>query len=301
MKIIAVVVTFNRLELLKKTLSCLRATPELDAIVVVNNDSTDGTAAWLDKQEGITVVHQANVGGAGGFVTGMKRAYEMGADWIWCMDDDVFPRHDCLKHFLDYTDYPQVGIMSPRRLVEGNIFTTEFKDYDLIHTFASTSIAPLRKINVDSVTEIAGAAFEGLFINRRVVDAIGYPNSDLFIFYDDTDYCIRAHRAGFKLLYVPDALMDKQKFFAGNSWVERTTKKRWKRFYQVRNGAWFASTYGHTWGVKYMRPLLSMLGYLAPAAIMGLFKRGYKPADAARFIRAYREGLNGNLGKIKWL
>lgn len=301
MKIIAVVVTFNRLELLKKTISCLRATPELETIVVVNNDSTDGTAVWLDNQQGLVVIHQSNVGGAGGFVTGMKRAHSMGADWIWCMDDDVFPRPDCLGELLRNVDYPQVGIMSPRRLVEGSIFTTEFKDYDLSHAFASTSIGPLRKISVDNVTEIAGAAFEGLFINRQVVDSIGYPNPDLFIFYDDTDYCIRAYLAGFKLLYVPEALMDKQKFFAGESWIERTTKKRWKRFYQVRNGAWFASTYGRTWGAKYLRPFISMLGYLAPSAIMGLIKRGYKPADALRFIRAYRNGLKGNLGKIKWL
>ena len=301
MKIIAVVVTFNRLELLKKTISCLRNTPELEAIVIVNNDSTDGTDVWLDNQKDLIVIHQSNVGGAGGFVTGMKRAHSMGADWIWCMDDDVFPRPDCLGQLLSLTDYPKVGIMSPRRLIEGSIFTTEFKDYDLSHIFASTSIGPLRKTSVDSTTEIAGAAFEGLFINRRVVDTIGYPNPKLFIFYDDTDYCIRAYRAGFKLLYVPNALMDKQRFFTGNSWIERTSKKRWKRFYQVRNGAWFASTYGRTWGVKYIRPLISMLGYLAPAAFMGLIKRGYKPADAARFIRAYRDGLKGNLGKIKWL
>ena len=64
MKIIAVVVTFNRFELLKKTISCLRATPQLNAIVVVNNDSTDGTATWLDNQQDLTVIHQQNVGGA---------------------------------------------------------------------------------------------------------------------------------------------------------------------------------------------------------------------------------------------
>lgn len=301
MKTIAVVVTFNRFELLKKTISCLRSTPELEAIVVVNNNSTDGTAAWLDNQSDLTVIHQDNVGGAGGFQTGMKRAYAMGADWIWCMDDDVFPRPDCLGNFLRHTDDPKVGIMSPRRLVEGQIFTTEFKEYDLTHTFASTSIDPLRKISVEETTEIAGAAFEGLFISRKVVETIGYPNPDLFIFYDDTDYCIRAYRAGFRLLYVPDALMDKQKFFAGNTWIERTSKKRWKRFYQVRNGAWFASTYGRTWGVKYIRPFISMLGYLFPAAVMGPLGRGYRPADALRFIRAYREGLRGKLGKIKWL
>ena len=92
MKIIAVVVTYNRLPLLQKNIDCLRQQKPLTAIMVVNNGSTDGTAEWLHEQPGLTVVTQANVGGSGGFYTGIDLAYKEGADWIWCMDDDVFPR-----------------------------------------------------------------------------------------------------------------------------------------------------------------------------------------------------------------
>ena len=96
MKITAVVVTFNRLELLKQGIECLRKQQKLTGIIVVNNGSTDGTREWLNAQPGLLVVHQDNVGGSGGFYTGIERAYSEGADWIWCMDDDVFPRPDCL-------------------------------------------------------------------------------------------------------------------------------------------------------------------------------------------------------------
>lgn len=298
MKIIAVIVTYNRLELLKRTISCLRATSGLDRIVVVNNDSPDGTRQWLDSQTNLDVIHQDNVGGAGGFKRGMKRAHELGADWVWCMDDDVFPRPDCLEHLVAQTTYPGVGIMSPRRLVDGEIFTTEFKAFDLTKTMASTSIEPLRKQQVDTVTEIAGAAFEGLFIKRSVIDAIGYPNDRLFIFYDDTDYCIRALHKGFKLIYIPDALMDKQKFFANSSWLERTRSKRWKRFYQVRNGAWFHHHYGLTWGVRNLRSFNAMLGYAVPALFLGLFTNAYRAGDAWRFVQAYRAGRHEHLGRL---
>ena len=302
MKIIAVVVTFNRLSLLQRTIACLRdSQPALDAIVVVNNDSSDGTRQWLDSQSGLVVIHQDNVGGAGGFRRGMKKAHEMGADWVWCMDDDVFPRPDCLSRFIDNMDYAGVGIMSPRRLVEGEIFTTEFQAFDLFHTMASTSISPLRKMQVDNTVEIAGAAFEGLFIKRDVIDAIGYPNDRLFIFYDDTDYCIRTLQAGFKLIYVPQALMDKQKFFSNVTWLERTRAKRWKRFYQVRNGSWFHHRYGKTWGVRNIRPFNAMLGYMVPALFLGLFTKAYRAGDAARFVRAYREGRREQLGRIPWI
>lgn len=99
MKIIAVVVTYNRLELLKRSMDCLRQNKPLSAIIVVNNGSTDGTREWLDKQDDLTVIHQSNVGGSGGFYTGIEAAYAKNADWIWCMDDDVFPRADCLETY----------------------------------------------------------------------------------------------------------------------------------------------------------------------------------------------------------
>ncbi len=98
MNIIAVVVTYNRMELLKRNIRCLQQNKPISSIVIVNNGSTDGTTEWLAAQEGLTVINQTNVGGAGGFYTGIQYAYQAGADWIWCMDDDVFPRADCLNN-----------------------------------------------------------------------------------------------------------------------------------------------------------------------------------------------------------
>ncbi|RYZ98092.1 MAG: glycosyltransferase, partial [Sphingobacteriaceae bacterium] len=87
--IVGVVVTFNRLDLLKNCITSLkRQTRSLDQIIVVNNGSTDGTEKWLNEQQGLIVIHQENSGGAGGFHRGMKEGYEHNYDWIWVMDDD---------------------------------------------------------------------------------------------------------------------------------------------------------------------------------------------------------------------
>ena len=126
MNIIAVVVTYNRRELLKRNIACLRLNTPVSSIVVVNNGSTDGTGAWLDEQEDLAVIHQENVGGSGGFYRGIQYAYQAGADWIWCMDDDVFPRPDCMELLLPYSHEPGGGILAPRRLMEGQIFSNEF-------------------------------------------------------------------------------------------------------------------------------------------------------------------------------
>lgn len=297
MNIIAVVVTYNRRELLKRNIACLRLNTPVSSIVVVNNGSTDGTGAWLDEQEDLTVIHQENVGGSGGFYRGIQYAYQAGADWIWCMDDDVFPRPDCMEHLLPYTHEPEVGILAPRRLMEGQIFTNDFQKVNLSNPFASMYQQKLKKQVVNGPVDICGTAFEGLCISRKAVAEIGLPNKELFIFCDDTDYCLRAVLAGFRILYIPSALMDKEKFFSNDNWEERSRKKKWKRFYQVRNSTYLNHHYGRNWWVKYLRGFNGVLGYLLVALFTCPFKNVYTLNDVAKFWQAYRDGIHEKLGR----
>jgi len=297
MNIIAVVVTYNRRELLKRNIACLRLNTPVSSIVVVNNGSTDGTGAWLDEQEDLTVIHQENVGGSGGFYRGIQYAYQAGADWIWCMDDDVFPRPNCMEYLLPYTHEPGVGILAPRRLMAGQIFTNDFQKVNLSNPFASMYQQKLKKQVVNGPVDICGTAFEGLCISRKAVAEIGLPNKELFIFCDDTDYCLRAVLAGFRILYIPSALMDKEKFFSNDNWEERSRKKKWKRFYQVRNSTYLNHHYGRNWWVRYLRGFNGMLGYLLVALFTCPFKNVYTLKDVAKFWQAYRDGIHEKLGR----
>lgn len=297
MNIIAVVVTYNRRELLKRNIACLRLNTPVSSIVVVNNGSTDGTGAWLDEQEDLTVIYQENVGGSGGFYRGIQYAYQAGADWIWCMDDDVFPRPDCMEYLLPYTHEPGVGILAPRRLMAGQIFTNDFQKVNLSNPFASMYQQKLKKQVVNGPVDICGTAFEGLCISRKAVAEIGLPNKELFIFCDDTDYCLRAVLAGFRILYIPSALMDKEKFFSNDNWEERSRKKKWKRFYQVRNSTYLSHHYGRNWWVRYLRGFNGMLGYLLVALFTCPFKNVYTLNDVAKFWQAYRDGIHEKLGR----
>lgn len=299
MKITAVVVTYNRVELLKRNIRCLRQNKPLSSIVVVNNGSTDGTAEWLSAQTDLTVVTQENVGGSGGFYTGMQYAYREGADWIWCMDDDVFPRADCLECLLKYAERDGVGILAPRRLQEGRIYTHDFLSFNLTRPFSSMYEGRLAKMQVTEPTEVSGTAFEGPLIRRDVVEKVGYPNKDFFIFCDDTDYCLRSVRAGYKILYVPSALMDKQLFFSNDTWAERNRKKKWKRFYQIRNSSYLNHHYGENWGVRYLRGFNGMLGYIVTAFFTAPFSKAYSWKDIPLLWKAYKDGVHERLGKIE--
>jgi len=298
MKIIAVVVTYNRLALLQRNIDCLRLQQQLSGILVVNNGSTDGTGEWLSAQSDLTVVTQENVGGSGGFYTGIDCAYKQGADWIWCMDDDVFPRPDCLAQLLQHADDTQIGILAPRRLMEGQVYTNDFQAYNLTNPFASMYQQKLKRLKVEGPTDIQGTAFEGPFIRREVVARIGLPCRDLFIFCDDTDYCLRTVQAGFRIVYIPTALMDKQKFFSNDSWGERHRKKKWKHFYQVRNSTYMNHHYGKNWGVRYLRGFNGVLGYILTALFTAPFSTGYSWSDIPKFWKAYRDGLAERLGKM---
>lgn len=296
MKVIAVVVTYNRSQLLKRNIASLRKNSP-HAIIVVNNGSTDDTREWLAEQTDLIVITQANVGGSGGFYTGIQQAMERGADWIWCMDDDVFPRPDCLSNLLDHTASEEVGILAPRRLMEGNIFTNDFQAVNLTNPFSSMYKKKLKKQVINKPVEILGTAFEGLFIRKETVEKIGLPNKDLFIFCDDTDYCLRAVLAGYKILYIPSALMDKEKFFSNDTWNERNKKKKWKRFYQIRNSTYLNHHYGRNWGVKYIRGFNGVIGYIAIALFTCPFSDAYSLKDVAKLWKAYQDGIQEKLGR----
>jgi GT2 family glycosyltransferase len=215
------------------------------------------------------------------------------------MDDDVFPRENCLEKLLAEATDTSIGILAPRRMMDGKIFCHDFQAYNLTNPFASMYAKRLINEKVNTPTEIKGTAFEGPFIRREVVEKIGLPNKDLFIFCDDTDYCLRAVLAGFKIVYIPNALMDKEKFFSNDTWEQRNQKKKWKRYYQNRNSAYLNHRYGQNWGVKYIRGFINVCGYIATALVTAPFSNAWKWNEIPKLWKAYKDGVNEQLGIIK--
>ena len=103
-RIVAVVVTYNRLALLQRLVTRLTAVPQLDEVLVVDNASTDGTGSWLEDAPVSSRTLPTNSGGAGGFHEGLAWAVERGADLVWLMDDDGLPDEDCLARLLEHAD-----------------------------------------------------------------------------------------------------------------------------------------------------------------------------------------------------
>lgn len=298
-RITAVVVTYNRKKLLIRCIEHLRRqTVKLDGIIVVNNGSTDGTDVWLNNQTGLDVIHQVNVGGSGGFYRGIKHAYESGYDWIWCMDDDVYPEPDCLEKLLKQDD-EKVGILCPLRKQDGKVFITEIRRFNLTNPFKSLhtySLSP-QDVNDKDAINIEGMAFEGPLIKREVVEKVGLPNKDLFLLYDDSDYSYRAVLAGYQVRLVTKAILNKEKFFANDDRVTQVQKGKWKLYYHIRNTVYFNRKYGKNVWVRKLRSLGVLLQYQGYVLKNVFFNKKYTLKDLGVFNQAFFDGINGRLGK----
>ena len=210
-RIVAVVVTFNRLEMLQRQLQRLAELPELDEVLVVDNASTDGTGEWLRSQPVTAETLATNTGGAGGFSHGLERAIGSGADLVWLMDDDGLPEPDCLTLLLERADLDFWGpavlaaqdpgrLCFPIRLPGGSTVVHE--------------MAEVEKAAVDGLIEGVLIPFNGVLVTRELVERIGLPREEFFIWGDDHEYRLRAEEAGARvatvvtstcLLYTSDA------------------------------------------------------------------------------------------------
>ena len=297
-KNIAVVVTYNRCELLKKAIDALKGqTVPLDTILVINNGSTDGTAEWLSEQAGITVITQENLGGSGGFWRGIKEAYSRGADYIWCMDDDVHPYPDCLEQQLKVMP-KEGGIVAPQRLLDGKsiVYGGECLHFNFTNPFkAMKHNATLEDIEMcKDFMEVEAIAFEGPLISRNVIEKIGLPEKDLFIFWDDTEYSYRAKKNGFYVRYAKNAYMFKENLTQKS---KHLVHRSWKFPYILRNEIYFVQSNAPKFFKRVLQLKLLIRVLLQETKHLFIGDGMYQLSDYHVSWRAFIDGTCGKLGK----
>lgn len=267
----AVVVTFNRKNLLIECLEALRQqTRPIQAMYIIDNFSTDGTPQLLfengyikelprenlkepwEKEFNINnlvdgqsiKVHYVrmheNTGGAGGFHEGVKRGYERGYDWLWLMDDDAEPKYDALEILLQNSvNYMvlsnlKVGIDNrPQFNHRGwkNLCTLSFK------VIKAISDETLKK----DLVEIDHSSFVGFFINRKVVEEFGFPKKEFFIYYDDVEYSFRINKkykilmVSNSIIYHKDANKKVNKGENNKKSIKVDYKSFWLKYFYIRN------------------------------------------------------------------
>lgn len=252
-KVIAIVVTYNRKELLKE---CIHALLNQDYkncdVLIVDNASTDETKEYIkDELENIKVHYVntgSNLGGAGGFNYGMKEAFKIGCDFMWIMDDDCIVHKDSLTELLKANKEldGKYGFLSSKVLWKDNTmctmniqkrkFSKWLKDFDT------------------NMQTIAMASFVSLFIKTEVVEELGLPIKEFFIWTDDWEYTRRISRK-YRCYYVANSVVThKSKLNEGAS-IATVDGDRIERFkYMYRNDVVLYRREGiRGWILLYMR------------------------------------------------
>ena len=208
MRVQAVVVTFNRLPMLQRLLPRLLETGGLEQILVVDNASTDGTGEWLATLAEPTVRHETlatNTGGAGGFHHGLGWAVREGAELVWLMDDDGLPEPDCLNLLLTRVERDGLEFSGPAVLAEQDPTRLCFPirlpgGTRVVHEMATVEAAAR-----DGLIDDVVIPFNGVLLTRDLVERIGLPREEFFIWGDDVEYLWRAERAGARIATVVEA------------------------------------------------------------------------------------------------
>ncbi|AKP67395.1 glycosyltransferase family 2 protein [Companilactobacillus ginsenosidimutans] len=186
----AVIVTYNRRDLLKKCLiNVLDQALPVNNIFVFNNDSDDGTQDMLEKEFGddskIHVYNSPkNIGGAPGFSEALKKAYQTtDDDYFWIMDDDTIPTATATEGFqtaINNLDNNFGFLCSKVLWKDGSTVNAPIIDrYIWANKLASNVIGVER------------ATFVSILVKREMVRNVGIPAADMVIWGDDTEYTMR--------------------------------------------------------------------------------------------------------------
>jgi len=273
-KIAAIVVTYNRKDLLKNLLKALMAqTRTLDSIIIIDNASTDGTDTLLARERGKNRVidyirMEDNNGGSGGFHAGVKTGFEEGFDWLWLMDDDVAPEVDCLENLLRRRGESKALV--PRRIFPGapvdpcmaikinldRFFPLRLKEELISGRFRTAGELP-------EVLEVQDFSFEGPLFHRDIIQKIGCPSGNFFIFCDDTEFAIKIRLSGERILLIRDAVIRRMMpLVAGEC--------GWRDYYSWRNIFHLYRKYGRTSAVR-QKPLVIFFGTIVKRTFKGKF------------------------------
>ena len=225
---------YNRRDLLVEALTALAAqTRALDAIVVMDNASTDGSAdaarATLPQADILSLT--TNTGGAGGFAAGIARALEEHqADWVWLMDDDTIPTPTALAELL-------AGAQSAADIVvAGSKVVWHDGQEHPMNTPRETPFGPVSwKARARQLGGMAvrSSSFVSMLISSTRIREVGLPIADYFIWNDDFEYSVRLIR-GHRGLFVPASVVVHKTKVLGSTDADPGARF----YYEVRNKIW---------------------------------------------------------------
>jgi GT2 family glycosyltransferase len=241
LSVTAVVVTYNRADKLPTVLDRLAAQNRpADRVLVIDNASTDDTPSVLkryaDRPEIEVVRLDSNTGGAGGFATGMRLAYEGGADFAWIMDDDCYAEPDALAELLSGLEAAEKQMdmrlpfaCSVVQWIDGDV--CEMNNPGTTWDWGRLLVRDLPIILVEH------CSFVSVLVPRWTMAQYGLPLSEYFIWFDDQEYTRRITASAPGIQCLRSRVVHDLPVNRGVNFADVNDKNLWKFAYGVRNEA----------------------------------------------------------------
>lgn len=282
MTVCAMVVTYNRRELLAACLEAIEGqTRAPERIVVIDNASTDGTPEMVraEHPRAELLTMRENLGGAGGFHRGLAEAHATGATWAWIMDDDTIPAPEALERMLAAEAPP--GLPKPLLLCSRVVWTDGG-----LHPMNQPVLRREPGLYVDSAAKgllpIRTATFPSLMVHRDAIDRFGLPNAHYFIWGDDWEYTSRILRREPVGYVVPGSVAEHRTKLAHTAVTDAGSRY----YFHARNWLWMMRSDSFAPGEK-----LSLAFWLLGSVAAYLRTNRASRESVATIGRAVRDGL----------
>ena len=237
-RVSVVVVTFNKYSYVRDLILSfdkLNYNKDLLDIIIVDNASNDGTEEKLKEEfaDQITLIQTgANLGGSGGFNTGMKYAIEnFDNDYVWLVDNDVVVQCDSLNYLLDtLKQNPQAACVGSliMQLDQPQIVSEmgSFMDWSAAKVDMQETNHNYNELQSRDERQVDYCAAASLLKTRKSIEDIGYWE-EFFIHFDDVDWCLRAKENNYQVFCNPKSIV----FHESMEHKQPT----WIKYYNIRN------------------------------------------------------------------
>ena len=205
-KLSIIILSHNTSDLLKKCLESVIKEKKLeDEVIAVDNSSTDDSPEMVQKDfpQVKLILSKKNLGYSAGNNLGIKRST---GEYILLLNSDIVVLEGALTKMVQFMEeHPEAAVLGPKLLnADGTSQPSTGQEYDLLNTFLLLC-GDRERVAPESITEgywVSGAA---LMTRRSIFDRIGFLDENIFMYFEEIEWCLRVKRAGLKIFYYPEA------------------------------------------------------------------------------------------------
>jgi GT2 family glycosyltransferase len=294
-KVGIVICNYNKADKVLECIQCILEQKFTDYdLYVVDNASTDESVHKVREKYGDKVrliVNSENLGGSGGFNTGLRAAYKEGYPYLMCVDNDAMLDENAVGNLTAFLDeHTEAGMAASKiyhleapdyiqqfgQIIDFDIFCTEVPHLNMVEDGTMPDY-----LYVDSVPACS------LMIRRTTIDKIGFMPEENFLYWDDTEWCYLCNRAGMKVASVGTS---KALHAMG---AKKEDVNTFPTYYAWRNWIKFFSKYTPDERLEKMTE--TFLGSVFEVVYAGIHKGEYNKANTV--MLAYDDAIHGVMGK----